>query len=86
MELEPRRRAHHGEVAGRGEERRAPRVLGGVKLQGLVYWVRKEQTKLWQAMLRLEMHHGDGKSSTKLWWWRREKQSKETGTNGDGLG
>ena len=46
MELEPRRRAHHGEVAGRREERRAPRVPNGVKLQGLVYWVRKEQAEL----------------------------------------
>ena len=38
--------------------------------------------KLWQAMLRLEMHHGDGKSSTELWRWRWEKQREKEKKNG----
>ena len=31
-------------------------------------------------------HYGDGTSSTELGGGDDEKQSKETGTNGDGLG
>jgi len=46
VERWPQQRKHDGEAAGRGEERHAPQVPGGVKLQGLVYWVRKEQAEL----------------------------------------
>ena len=43
--------------------------------------MRKEPVELWQALPRIGRRYGDGKSSTELWWWLREKQSKETGTN-----
>ena len=46
MERWPRRRKHDGEATGRGEERCAPRVPSGIKLQGLVYWVRKVEAEL----------------------------------------
>ena len=41
---------------------------------------------LWQALSRWWRHYYDGKSSTELWQWRREKAEEETAKNNDDAG
>ena len=81
MERWPQRCAHHGGVAGCEEERRRTAFPSEIKRSRLVGWVRKENTELGQALLRRWRHYGDGKSSTELWRWRREKAEEATAKN-----
>ena len=64
MKLQPRRRAHNGEVAGHEEENDERRVHGKIKRLELAGWVRKELAELGHASLRRHRCWFDGESST----------------------
>ena len=81
MELWPRRSAPDDEVAGREEEKLRTAFRDKIRHQDSVNWVRKENTELGQDLPRRRRHYCDGKSSTKLWRWRREKAEEETAKN-----
>ena len=83
MELWPRRSAPDDGVPGHEEEKLRTAFRDEIRHQDSVNWVRKENTELGQALSRTWRHYGDGKSSTELWRWRREKAEEET-TKNDG--
>ena len=86
MKLQPRRRAHDGEVAGREEENDERRVHGKIKRLELAGWVRKELAELGHASLQWRRRWFDGEGSTENGGGGGRKQSKRAGTNGDGQG
>ena len=79
VKLQPRRRAHDGEVAGREEENDERRVHGKIKRLELAGWVRKELAELGHASLQRRRRWFDGEGSTELWPWRRENRVRERG-------
>ena len=86
MKLQPRRRAHDGEVADREEENDERRVHGEMKRLELAGWVRKELAELGHASLRRLRCWFDGDGSTENDGGSGRKQSKRAGTNGNGQG